>query len=156
MHQIKTGDGRLELSDGGKNRIWQTALRALAEGDIDEAVGQFAEQFTFTDHALGLEFKEKDQLHKYFAKAREMFPKSERTDQTIFNNRDVIISEWRLKDIESQPFLYGRFLEINIEAQGLSVVRVSDGRIVEWSEYYDQIGSRRYRLAGQFSDWREV
>ena len=156
MHQIITGNGRLELSDGEKNRIWQTALRALAEGDIDEAVGQFAEQFTFTDHALGLEFKEKDQLHKYFAKAREMFPKSERTDQTIFNNRDVIISEWSLKDIESHPVSHGRFLKINIEAQGLSVVRVSDGRIVEWSEYYDQVRSRRYRLAGQFSDWREV
>ena len=156
MYQIITGNGRLELADGEKNRIWQTALRALAEGDIDEAVGQFAEQFTFTDHALGLEFKEKDQLHKYFAKAREMFPESERTDQTLFSNGDVIISEWSLKDIERQPFSYGRFLKINIEAQGLSVVRVSEGRIVEWSEYYDQVISRRYRLAGQFSDWREV
>jgi ketosteroid isomerase-like protein len=156
MHQIITGNGRLELSDGEKNRVWQTALRALAQGDIDEAVGQFADQFTFTDHALGLEFKQKDQLYKYFAKAREMFAESERTDQTLFSNGDVIISEWRLKDIESQPFSYGRFLKINIEAHGISVVRVSDGRIVEWSEYYDQVSSRRYRLAGQFSDWREV
>ena len=74
-----------------------------------------------------------------------MFAESERTDQTFFGNGDVITSAWRLKDIESQPFSYGRFLKINTEAHGVSVVRVSDGRIVEWLEYYDQVSSRRYR-----------
>ena len=57
----------------------------------------------------------------------------------------------------SETFVYVRFQKVKIEAHGVSVVRVSDGRIVEWSEYYDdQLRSELYRLAGQFSDWCEL
>ena len=69
---------------------------------------------------------------------------------------DVIVSEWSLLATLIEPFLYGRYRKVKIEAHGVSIVRVSDARIVEWSEYYDQIRSGLYRLAGQFTDWVEV
>ena len=38
------------------DRILQIALTAWREGNLVAAVDQFNDQFTFTDHALGLEF----------------------------------------------------------------------------------------------------
>jgi ketosteroid isomerase-like protein len=153
MYQIMVNSGRPEVSHGERKSIWQAALDALSEGDIDQVVNQFADQFTFTDHALGIEFKEKNRLQEYFVKIREFFPESERTNRAFFSVGDVIINEWTLAATVSEPFLYGRPLKVKIEAHGVSVVRVSNGRIVEWSEYYDQVRSRHYRVAGQFSNW---
>ena len=36
----------------------------------------FRDRFTFTDHALGLEFKDKEGLTEFLAKARGFFPDS--------------------------------------------------------------------------------
>ncbi|HKB41375.1 MAG TPA: hypothetical protein VKD72_33425, partial [Gemmataceae bacterium] len=45
-------------------------------GNVVEAAEQFRDRFTFTDHALGLEFKDKERLTEFLAKAREFFPDS--------------------------------------------------------------------------------
>ena len=50
------------------DRILQTALAAWRQGNFVEAVDQFNDQFTFTDHALGLEFKDKGRLTEFLAK----------------------------------------------------------------------------------------
>jgi hypothetical protein len=73
------------------NRILQAAL--AGQGNIREAVDQFNDQFTFTDHALGLEFKDKGRLTEFLAKIRELFPDSERKANTIFSSGDRVISE---------------------------------------------------------------
>ena len=44
-----------------------------------------------SDHALGLEFKEKDRLHEFLVKSRELYSDSERTDHTLFSNGDCIL-----------------------------------------------------------------
>jgi hypothetical protein len=49
-------------------------LTALNEGKISEAVDRFNDHFTFTDHALGLEFIDKERLTDFFQKSRELFP----------------------------------------------------------------------------------
>src|SRR5262249_17838419 len=54
--------------------ILQSVLDALNEGRIAEAVAQFDDHFTFTDHALDLEFTDKSRLIEFFQKARELFP----------------------------------------------------------------------------------
>ena len=156
MNKAVVSNSEKERSNDEGFRIWRVALHALVEGDIDKALGQFGDQFTFTDHSLGLEFTEKDRLREYFVKTGELFPESERTDHTVLSHGDVIVSEWTLAATLSEPFLNGSFRRLKIEAHGVSVVRVSEGRIVEWSEYYDQIRSGFYRLAGQFTDWVEV
>lgn len=135
---------------------WQTVLNAWAASDIDEVVNQFADEFRFTDHALGLEFKEKDRMHKFLVKSRDFFSDSERKDHTLLSDEETIVSEWQLTGTQDEPFLTGRFLKIRIRSQGVSVVRVKDGRIVEWSEYYDQIKCRRQRLGSWFADWPEI
>src|SRR5262245_48083881 len=55
------------------NRILQTALAAWRQGNLVEVVEQFSDQFTFADHALELEFKDKGRLTEFLAKIRELF-----------------------------------------------------------------------------------
>ena len=63
-------------------RMVRTALAAWRQGNLVEVVDQFSEQFTFADHALGFEFKDKGRLTEFLAKIRELFPDSERKAKT--------------------------------------------------------------------------
>ena len=71
-------------------------------------IDQFNDRFTFTDHALGLEFKDKGCLTEFLAKILERFPDSERRDNTIFSSEDRVISEWTLTATQAEPFLGAR------------------------------------------------
>jgi steroid delta-isomerase-like uncharacterized protein len=138
------------------DRILQTALAAWREGNLAEVVDQFNDQFTFTDHALGLEFKDKVSLTEFLAKIRELFPDSERRDKTIFSGGDRVISEWTLTATQTEPFLGGRLREVPICVRGISVVQIKNGKISQWSDYYDELDSRRYRVAAFFTEWIEL
>src|SRR4029077_9352103 len=120
------------------DRILQIALAAWRQGNFVEVVDQFDEQFTFTDHALGLEFKDKGRLIEFLAKIRERFPDSERKDNTIFSSADRVISEWTLTATQTEPFLGGR-LKVPICVRVISVVQIKNGKISQWSDYYDQL-----------------
>src|SRR4029077_13962417 len=135
--------------------ILQIALAAWRQGNFVEVVDQFDEQFTFTDHALGLEFKDKKRLIEFFAKIGERFPDSERSDNTIFSSGDRVISEWTLTATQTEPFLGGR-LKVTICVRGISVVQIKNGKISQWSDYYDQLKSRRYGVAALFTEWIEL
>jgi steroid delta-isomerase-like uncharacterized protein len=137
-------------------QVWQRVLDGWAAGDTDEVVNEFADEFTFFDHALRLEFRNKDRLREYLVKIREFFSESERRDRTVLGSEDRIVSQWTLVASQNEPFLNGRFRKVKISAQGVSVLRIVDGRIAEWSEYYDQVNSRRYPIAAWFTDWREI
>src|SRR6266850_5304884 len=128
------------------DRILGIALAAWRQGNFVEVVGQFNDQFTFTDHALGLEFKDKGRLTEFLAKTRELFPDSERKANTIFSRGDRVISEWTLTATQTEPFL-GVRLKVPICVQGISVVQIKNGKINQWSDYYDQLKSRRSGLA---------
>ena len=78
------------------DRVLQTALAAWRQGNVVELVDQFNDQFTFKDHALELEFKDKKRLTEFLAKVLELFPDCERKVNTIFSNGDHVISEWTL------------------------------------------------------------
>jgi steroid delta-isomerase-like uncharacterized protein len=138
------------------DRILQTALAAWRQGNFVEAVDQFNDQFTFTDHALGLEFKDKGRLTEFSAKIRELFPDSERRDNTIFSNGDHVISEWTLTATKTEPFLGGLLRKVPICMRGISVVQIKNRRISQWSDYYDQLKSRRSGLAAWFTEWIEL
>ena len=136
--------------------ILQTALAAWRQGNFVEAVDQFNDQFTFTDHALGLEFKDKGRFTEFLVKIRERFPDSERRDNTIFSGGDRVISEWTLTATQTEPFLGGQLREVPICVRGISVVQIKKGKISQWSDYYDELKSRRYRIAGFFTEWVEL
>jgi SnoaL-like domain len=75
------------------DQILHAFLASWRRGNVVEAAHQFSDQFTFTDHALGLEFKDKEHLTEFLAKAREFFSDTQRTDHTICNNEDGVITE---------------------------------------------------------------
>jgi steroid delta-isomerase-like uncharacterized protein len=136
--------------------ILQTALAAWRQGNFVAAANQFNDQFTFTDHALGLEFKDKGRLTEFLAKTRELFPDTERKANTIFSSGDRIISEWTLTATKTEPF-WGRLVrKVEICVQGISVVQIKNGKISRWSDYYDQLKSRRNGLAAWFTEWLEL
>jgi steroid delta-isomerase-like uncharacterized protein len=138
------------------NRILQIALAAWRQGNLVELVDQFNNQFTFTDYALGLEFKDKERLTEFLAKIRERFPDSERRDNTIFSSGDRVITEWTLTATHAEPFLDGRPRKVPICVQGISVVQIKNGKISQWSDYYDQLKSRRQGVAALFERWIEL
>ena len=131
------------------DRILQTALAAWRQRNFVEVVDQFNDQFTFTDHALGLEFKDKRRLAEFLAKISEWFPDSERKVNAVFSSEDRVISEWTLTATQTEPFL-GVRLKVPICVQGISVVQIKNGKISQWSDYYDELKSRRYRVAAFF------
>jgi steroid delta-isomerase-like uncharacterized protein len=138
------------------DRILQIALAAWREGNLVAAVDQFNDQFTFTDHALGLEFKDKGRLTEFWVKIRERFPDSKRSDNTIFSSGDRVISEWTLTATQTEQFLGGRLRKVPICVRGISVVQIKNGKISQWSDYYDQLKSQRYGLAALFTEWIEI
>ena len=105
------------------------------------------------NHVLGLEFKDKGRLTEFLAKIRELFPDSERRDTTIFSSGDRVISEWTLTATQTEPFLGGRLRKVAICVRGISVVQIKDGKISQWSDYYDELKSRRYSVAAFFTEW---
>jgi steroid delta-isomerase-like uncharacterized protein len=137
-------------SPGG---VVQTALTALSQGNFVEVVDQFNDQFTFSDHALDLEFKDKGRLREFLAKIREHFPDSKRKDNTIFSNERCVICEWTLTATHMQTLLVGSSPKVPIRVGGVSVVQIEHGKISQWSDYYDQAQSRRYSVAAWFTEW---
>jgi steroid delta-isomerase-like uncharacterized protein len=138
------------------DRILQTALAAWKQDNFVEVADQFNDQFTFTDHALGLEFKDKGHLTEFLAKIQERLPDSERKDNTLFSSGDRVISEWTLTATQAEPFLGGRLRKVPICVQGVSVVQIKNGKISQWSDYYDKLRSRRYGVAPRFTEWIEL
>jgi hypothetical protein len=90
------------------------------------------------------------------AKICELFPDSERRDNTIFSNGDHVISEWTLTATKTEPFLDGRLRKVPICERGISVVEIKKGKISLWSDYYDSLKAGRYAIAGWFTKWIEL
>ena len=95
-------------------------------------------------------------MTEFFAKARECFPDSERKTNSIVRSGDRIITEWTLTASTTEPFLGGLVRTVPICVQGVSVVQIENGKISRWSDYYDELKSRRYGLAAFFTEWIEL
>jgi steroid delta-isomerase-like uncharacterized protein len=137
-------------------RVLNLALAAFKRADFPEVTKHFSREFTYSDYALELEFKNKEQLITFFARTRELFPDSERKDNIVLSSADRIVSQWTLTGTKAQPFLGGRTIHVPIQARGVSIVEIENAKISHWSEYYDQITSRRYCVAALFIDWESV
>ena len=130
-------------------QILQSALDALREGNISEVVAQFADDFTFKDHTLTLEFTNKLRLSKFYEKSRELFPDTVLEIISIFEDGDHAIAQWKLSAMQIVP--YGSIsYRLPISLFGATIIRVENGRIVQWSDYHDQSSSRRMSLPAFF------
>jgi len=149
MSEIPIGVAALEA-------VVLTVLAHLNNGEVDDAVTRFAEEFRFKDHGIGLEFKDKERLREFFQKTRELYPHSLLESHTILVSGDHVITEWTLQATWPEPF-YGQLSrEVRVLLRGASIVRTDKGMITDWSDYYDGLVSRRTALASYFTEWVEL
>jgi steroid delta-isomerase-like uncharacterized protein len=130
-------------------------LTHLNNGEIDDSIARFAEEFTFKDRGIGLEFKDKQQLAEFFQKTRELFPGSFLQIDSVLVSFDHVVSEWTLHTTITEPFYGGQSRRVQVSVHGVSVVRTKNGKITDWSDYYDGLPSRRTALGSYFTDWVE-
>jgi ketosteroid isomerase-like protein len=154
MEEIElTGDDDSPSGNGSLQTL-QSALLALSEGRVRALVEQFADSFTFNDHALTLEFTDKARLTDFFEKSRELFPDTALEIVSLFEDGDRALAQRKLSATQIVP--YGAIsYRFPISLFGATIVRVENGKIIEWSDYYDQSLSRRTSLGAFFTDWIE-
>ena len=144
---IATGQGR--LAD-----VLKSMLTSLSEGRITDFVAGFQSSFEFTDHALNLQFKEHQQLTKFLEKSRELFPDTVMEVVSVFQSGDAAIAEWKLT--ATQTVSAGSLnLQMPILLSGVSIAQFNSGKVTRWTDYYDELGSRRAGLAAFFTEWTE-
>src|SRR5262244_1818667 len=95
MHTTDMNPDTGSIGVSRAKRILQSVLTALNEGRISEAVDQFDDHFTFTDHALDLEFTDKGRLVEFFQKTRELFPDTVVEVDSTFQCGDYVVAEWK-------------------------------------------------------------
>src|SRR5262245_7065470 len=133
MHTTDMNPDTASIGVSDPKRILQSVLTALNEGRIAEAVAQFDDHFTFTDHALDLEFTDKGRLIEFFQKSKKLFPDTVVEVDSSFQCGDHVVAEWKLKGT-IQTALNGvtRF-RFPISLRGISIVHIDNGRITHWS-----------------------
>jgi steroid delta-isomerase-like uncharacterized protein len=131
-------------------RIPQKVIAALNEGRFKEALDQFGSRFKFTDHALGLEFEEKERLIEFFQKLRELFPDAVLAANAVSECKDKVVITWRLRATQTEQILGGLTRHVRISSRGVSIVKIENERISQWSDYYDEVTSHRTGLAALF------
>ena len=134
--------------------ILKSALTALGDGRISELIDAFDDRFTFADQGLKLRFNDKERLNEFFCKARELFPDTVLEVLSTFECGNHVIAEWKIAASQTMP-LGSLQLQLPISFQGVSIVRIENGKITSWSDYYDQNTSRRFRLGALFEEWIE-
>jgi len=133
-----------------------TVLTHVNRGKVDDAIALFAEEFRFNDYGIGLEFKDKGRLAEFFRKNRELFPDAELQTDTIFLRGDRVVAEWTLRATLVEPFFGGMSRKVPISLHGVSIVRTENGKITDWTDYYDGMTSRRTALAAHFEEWVDL
>jgi steroid delta-isomerase-like uncharacterized protein len=155
-HERKIDMSESAFETGTSEQVVLPVLTRLDNGNIDDAIARFAEEFTFKDRGIGLEFKDKGRLTEFFQKTREYFPDSSLQVDSILMSLDHVVSEWTLHTSVTEPFSGALSRKVQILLHGVSVVRTKNGEITEWSDYYDGLTSRRTALAAYFTDWGEL
>ena len=136
----------------------KTALRsllmALDSGDVTTAILTLDTRFKFTDYALGVEFNETPRLGDFWQAVREVLTGTKVEIVSIAESADCAFAEWHLTGTTEEG--YGTFkVRHAVSVHGVSVAHVTNGRITQLSDYYDSAASRRYKVAGQFTEWVE-
>ena len=143
------------IATAAPEKIVLAVVSHLNEGQIDDALALFADEFSFKDHGIRLEFDTKDRLAEFFRKARELYPDSLSQTETIFVSGPTALTEWTLQATLIEPAFGNCRWKVPISLHGASVVRTENGRITSWSDYYDGLISRRTALASYFTEWVE-
>jgi ketosteroid isomerase-like protein len=139
-----------------QEQVVVNALQARANGPIADATVDFAEEFRFKDYGIGLEFNDTNSSLEFFQKARELYPDSSVQIGHIFVSGNYVIAEWMLQDTMSQSFYGGLMRKVTVSLHGISVLRTENGKITEWTDYYDGLTAQRTALVSYFTEWVEL
>jgi ketosteroid isomerase-like protein len=132
-----------------------SVLTHLRNGNAEDAVADFAENFCFSDRGLGLEFTDRERLLEFFEKERQLYPGSSFRIKRTFVAGDHVIAEWLLEYTIKEPIYCNAFNDVPVSLHGVSVIRMRRGKIIEWSDYYDGLTARRAALTSCFTEWIE-
>lgn len=146
----------IQTESSAQGGVVLTVLMHLKSLKINEATACFAEEFEFNDRGIGLEFKDRERLAEFFEKTRELYPDSSLQTHTIFVSGNHVITEWTRQTTLTEPFHGALSRKVPISVHGASIVRVENGKITDWSDYYDGRASRRTALASYFTEWVEL
>jgi ketosteroid isomerase-like protein len=146
----------VETETAIRSEVVSTVLMHLNEGDIQDAIACFAEKFEFNDRGIGLEFKDRERLAEFFQKTLELYPDSSLQTDRILVSGDYVVTEWTRRYTLTEPFYGGLSRKVPISLHGASVVRIENGKITEWADYYDGLTSRRTALGAHFEEWVEL
>ena len=70
--------------------------------------------------------------------------------------QQVLGAAGRLDTTLMEPSYGGLSRKVPVSLHGASIVRIDDGKITDWSDYYDGLTSRRTALASYFTEWVEL
>lgn len=143
----------IQMEIAAQGELVCTVLMHLENGEISHATACFADKFEFKDRGIGLEFTDRERLKEFFQKTRELYPDSSLQTDTIFVSGEHVITEWTLITTIAEPFCGGLSRKIPVSLHGASIVRVHEGKITDWCDYYDGLTSRRTALASYFTEW---
>ena len=111
--------------------------------------------FTSTTGGIGLEFDDRKRLAEFFQKTRELYPDSSLRTDGVLVSGDYVTIQWMSHTVVPDPFFGALSRKVSISLHGASIVRIEDGKIKEWSDYYDGLKSRRIALRAHFPEWIE-
>jgi ketosteroid isomerase-like protein len=146
----------VETETATRSEVVLTVLKHLKDGKIRDATACFAEKFEFNDRGIGLEFKDRERLAEFFQKASELYPDSSLQTDMVLVSGDYVIIEWTLRATLTEPFYGGLSRKNPISLLGASIVRIENGKITDWANYYDGLTSRRTALGAHFEEWVEL
>ena len=95
-------------------------------------------------------------MAEFFYKTRKLYPDSFLQTDTIFVSGNRVITEWTLQFALTEPFYGGQQRTVKVSVQGVSIVRIENGNIAEWADYYDGLTSRRTALGAHFEECVEL
>ena len=95
-----------------------------------------------------LQFTNKGRLTEFFQKACEMFP------DTVVELVSTFECGRKLTGTQIEQF-GSRSCRFPIVLRGSTIVQVENGRVAHWSDYYDELTSRRGPLKAFFEEWIE-
>jgi hypothetical protein len=136
--------------------VVQVVLQALSEGHARKAVIQFSDQFAFTDNGLGLTFTDKGRLQEFFIKTRELYPDFSIVPIFTIRSDGSEICEWTLQNTVAEAVFGNLERRVSVSVAGVSVVRLKEGLITHWADYYDGLSARRTALGAYFTEWIEL
>ena len=146
----------VQMETAMERQVVLTVLTHLRNGNINNATACFAQKFQFNDRGIGLEFNDRERLAEFFQKTREFYPDSSLQTVRILVSSDYVTTQWILHTVLTEPFFGALSRKVPISLHGASIIRIENGRVSEWSDYYDGLTSRRTALAAQFTEWVEL